>query len=290
MPADDTENDNSHDQNVSGERDEEEQPAKQPSSSAPEAPAAPERDSEFAEARNRLRRDYDVESAYAEFVPTFSKTSVWRLLRPDSEAFTFKATTKDRLIQYFKENHECLYDQVARLIEQPKTEKAGVLDEYRGEYRYFRFAAIKGPAFDREYVMGRIVVDDDGTGNPKFGHWSHDYDWDNPIPEHSGYLFRFGERLFFWGWRKGVLRLAIALTMDKKSTGEMHGLLVSVRNEHRDPFAARFILVPVENETLIKRLSSKKEEPENNLGAKTEGESAFHAISKGDNAFYMLIH
>lgn len=293
MPADNDHSENRQVQsNENQERDNSEQQVELATAAkaAAKIAAASRRDSLFVAARNRLRADFDLEAAYLALVPTFSRTSVWRLLRPEVDGYTFGATTKERLIAYYEQSHECLYDQVARLIEQPKTEKAGVLDEYKGEYRYFRFAAVRGPASVREYVMGRIVVQDDGTGNPKFGHWSHDYDWSSPTPEHEGFLFRFGERLFFWGWRRGVLRLAITPTMDKKSTGEMHGLLVSVRNEHRDPFAARFILVPVENEKLIERLSNKAPVPANEEGAKTEGESSFHRLSKGDNAYYMLIH
>jgi hypothetical protein len=164
-------------------------------------------------------------------------------------------------------------------MDQGSGEKTTILSHYLGEYRYFQYAT-KGGIGDLVYVSGEILIFQNRAGDPAFHHWSHDYF--EKKPEHEGFVFHYESRLYFAATKQGVMRLGIARTFaGKRHESYLPGLIVSVRDDpHRDPYAARFIMVHSDNRELIAELDP----------ASPAGAEAFKARTKADYAWYMLLH
>jgi hypothetical protein len=233
----------------------------------------------FKEARDRFRMEYKTRGAAKEVEPLFSAATVHRLRLQENEWSNgkFSPATQKRLIWLFRqEQNATLYDRMSKEIGQKAGDTNLLLEDYLGEYRYFRYAS-HGEEKDAILVEGKIVISRDYNGDPMFAHWSHDYDWADPTPEHNGFVFRYESRLFFAARRRGIMRLAIASTFaEVRSRDALYGLVLSVRSKpsQRHPFCARFIMVHRDNASLSKELSE-------------GGEEAFKARVKGP-AYYML--
>lgn len=238
----------------------------------------------FGPARDRLRDEIPQKLLMKTFFPLFSSATITRLRKSDTEyaSSNFSKTIQERLIWFFDQpRYRSLYWLLADQIGQDENDLAHLLKNYRGEYRYFRFASLSGDEKNLTYVSGRIVIERDADGDPSFRHWSEDYGVTKPVAEHIGYVFKQEQRLFFAGRKVGVMRLGIARTFDSdKAKDALHGIVVSVRTSQRDPYGARFIMVHVDNEQLIETLDPKSP------GSK----QAFFNLSKGRYAYYMLIH
>lgn len=235
----------------------------------------------FKALRARLTAECDAERGVPKrLYPLFSASWVsdMRCSEEKNPSEDQSEIHQERLIWYYDQQKRLsLYDEVADLIGQDPTDRDYILSRYQGEYTYFRYAAV---GRDRAtYVKGRIrigAVD----GQPIFSHWSHDYDQAATEPEHTGFVFRHESNLFLVGRADGVLRLSIARTIrGPLSEGRMPGLVLSMRNSTRDPFAARFLLVPASNRNLLAKLDP-------DLG----GEGRFDELAKANEELhYMLL-
>lgn len=178
-----------------------------------------------------------------------------------------------------------LYALLGHEIRQSPHDRASIASDYVGEYVYFRHTAREAEGMpDPKYVLGRIRIFLNEANEPCFEHWSSEKSKDEPPPEpeHRGYVYRSESQLFFLGWRYGVLRLAIARTRTReREDAFLPGVVVSVRTGPRDPFAARFVMVPEQNTELIRQLDPDQTD---------DAEDQFFELTEGRYSHYMLVH
>lgn len=117
------------------------------------------------------------------------------------------------------------------------------------------------------YSAGKVAILISEEGFPSFKHWSGTYlkrhgndvykfDETAIQPQHTGYVFCQGTRMFLWGWGEQTLRLAIMQFPTKfrrRDVYELHGIVVSTRSDPQSPFASRFVMVHDENLVLKAR-------------------------------------
>ncbi|WP_066794641.1 hypothetical protein [Sphingomonas soli] len=210
---------------------------------------------DFKEARDRLRKVCNNRGNAKLYYPLFSPNWVSDMRRSEEEKPSEKQgkIQQDRLI-WFDRNQVrlTLYDQLADAINHDATDRDYILNRYLGDYRYFRYA-VTGRE-EAQYVSGWVRIET-RDGRPTFKHWSHGLTPETHAPVHWGYVYRVESNLFFAGRAAGVLRLSIARTMRGTASSDyMPGLVLSMRSDTRDPFAARFLMVPCANKQLLAQL------------------------------------
>lgn len=199
----------------------------------------------FEKARQWIRDEFSVAESNEFFGSELSKTSVKRLRGKTYDKF--KASTKLTVIKAFKpEQRVSPYEEISVYLGQTVSAE-DVLKQYRGNYRYYRITAPKGD--DTVYASGSIRIYADPDGKPSFAHRSSSHLKNSATdPQHMGYVFVHGERLFLAGAGDGTLTMWICETFrSSPETDVLHGVSVSSRSIPRDPFAARFILVHNKN-------------------------------------------
>lgn len=265
------------------------------------------RNKDFAEAVRKLWNQYETWQAAAEDLdPLIHEDTVRRLYRSDRKGnipvkmytdpseIRVDDSQKDRLIWYYSDGPErFVYRRIADTIRQnPAIKKAIILDA-KGDYIYFRYM-LDTSTGEEKYVDGDIKIYEQ-NGIPKFDHRSDEFR-KSENPEHSGPIFRGGSYLFLVGVRPNVLRLAIC-DAPNINDGYMTGLVVSIRSDFpNDPFAARFVMVKVDQEDLISELKDKTKNPQYNKldengirdNSKTLGEKKFFDLTRGSYAYFML--
>ena len=254
----------------------------------------------FEEARIYLKRRFEDHNAASKAMyPLFGRDIIRNFFESEDNR-AFDTTQIDRLIWYSTSQkdrmlHDILLDRIG-IANSVSSQESRLLS---GKYKYFRYYA---PAQDPNtlvFISGDIEIIRD-SGLLKFEHNSHNYrespHYEEGVPEHTGYVLKGNDNLFFIGTRSGTIRLGISerLTDDKKDNSYMRGLVVSVRSAPpHDPFSARFVMVPIENEALISKLSDGSivsvfsPELGRNIASKA-GEEEFFRITQGRYAYLML--
>lgn len=258
----------------------------------------------FVQARQQLKSRYQtVTEAARDLEPVLASAKIRDMLS-DKPDITVTSQNKRRLVWLFSsEGEPFIYGKIASYVGQVDGAVRDIIGGNRGNYTYFRYWSNPLGTHDRlEYVSGRITILE-RNGIPVFHHWSHNHE--SETPEHTGYVFLSDGGLFFLGHRAGTLRLGVARPILDKQIDYMHGLVLSRRaSSHKQPFAARFLMVHESNGPLIEKLSNKtpltKEEKEGlalrmkerdipGVPAATHGEEVFFTKSEnGRYAYYML--
>ena len=280
-----------------------------------EAPGAKTLEQAFADARAELRSRYgknNVSEAIRAIEPIMSASTI-RLCYSDDEAISVKPQSMRRLIWLFSDaGNAFIYDRLAQFIGQSRAASADhilsdLLAEVEGapsgKYVYFRYYADSdGMKTKLKLVQGHLHFFESG-GLPVFHHRSHNYTGEGP--EHSGFVFLSGGKLFLFAHRLGTLRLGITKPISDKAGGVMHGLVLSgSQDNQKTSFAARFVMVHEVNRRKITELADESplsaQERENlaremerhgitGLPGETVGEEAFFkAADNSRYAFYLM--
>lgn len=225
-------------------------------------------------------------SAARDMYPWFSRQTVQRFFEPTETKFD--ETTKDCLIQYVQFGFFLMaYNGVARTVQQ----SSGALEDIRkdlcGNYRYFRYFAPGGDPSTLKFVSGHIAIH--MVGNiPTFEHWSHNAETKPPMkPEHQGIVLLLNSYVYMLGYHPGMVRLSIS-QMPRNTKDHSCGIVLSMRHDQRDPFAARFILMREDNADLIAKLEDQTEHIGSDGKKTTAGEALFFKLTGGGYAYHML--
>lgn len=154
-----------------------------------------------------------------------------------------------------------LYAALADKIGQTRTDFAALTD-YVGKYIFFRYRPEEG---GRVYAPGTIQISwSEGDEMVEFQQWSENYvrTRHRGRAEHTGYVFYHDSKLYFAGRRHGVMRLGIVETPKefKRSEWRMPGVILSVGTQRGEPFAAKLLLVPVQNKEVFQRLKKNRDD------------------------------
>lgn len=240
-----------------------------------------ERDAAYEEARGVLQVRCKTPAKRAALFPVLTNDVIEAVLGGDPVT----KTTKDRVIWAMNAGvSDRVYQGMATYIQQASDVRETITADYEGQYSYFRYHGPNATKFGEGFVQ----IYRDRNGDPSFNHWSANYPrYETPPdgscgaqrrPEHRGYVFIGGNRLYLLGRRRLVIRLATLVIPEDRATEPYVGMLLSVRDEGsvRMPFAARTILVPHANVAVLERLRSKD----------GEGEAAFKSFF-ADRYWYM---
>lgn len=216
--------------------------------------SAAERKERYEEARQMLLRHAADRGGRADLMPVLTQQTVKRIIDGDNVG----PTNQERLIYMMGLGPSTsIYRGTAALINQ-KPEEKRPLAALNGKYRYYRYdtptsysqIALRPGSFE--------IFTEKSSRDPTFHHRSHN--WHEEHPEHSGFVFQTGGRIFLLGRGRSMLRLAICRERPDMDGVVLDGLILSLRSSDRIAFAARFIMLREEaaNSKLLAALDNEK--------------------------------
>jgi hypothetical protein len=247
----------------------------------------------IAEYRELLseRFNHDIKRAIRGLDPLLDSDTVRRIFNEKFKG-KFSQQTLKRLDWYINggEERSAYYNVLARLDITAQSVKT-IIDEWSGEYRYFRYFAKSGNRNDISYNNGGGVIIIENENNiPVFKHWSSNYSKEE-APEHAGYVYKSDHHIFMLGAGDKKMRLAVAYSVTSPKSEPIAGFVLSQRNDAPyNPFSAGFVMVHIDNSSLIKKLADKTVSPKPKNGQiKTIGEEEFIHLVDGGNISYFLM-